>query len=211
MFWRRQTGMKTFLTITFVLFSSGYVVSQDTLLNRGDTLPTRFYLLENVTRDGVTMPEVTIDEINVSRKMGLKDRFQWWRYRKLVYNVKKVYPFCVIVRENLSQVNDTLMMLKSDRERRVYLKDYEKQVFSEYKDDMMSMTITQGRLLIKLVDRETTNSSFELIQQYRGAVTAVFWQGIARLFGTNLKDKYDPAGDDYLIERVVQEIEAGRI
>jgi hypothetical protein len=129
----------------------------------------------------------------------------------MVYNVKKVYPYCIIVRESLKEVNDTLESFNSDKERRRFLKDFEKDVFKNYEGDMRTMTITQGRILIKLVDRETQNSSYDLIRDYRGSVTAVFWQGIARIFGTNLKDKYEPEGADFLIERIVREIEAGRI
>ena len=73
------------------------------------------------------------------------------------------------------------------------------------------MTITQGRLLIKLIDRETQNTSYALIKDYRGKLSAAFWQGIARIFGTNLKEEYDPNGDDALIESIVQEIDAGRL
>ena len=203
--------MRIFLTILISLAFSTALQSQDTLRHGNDSLPTRFYILENVTRDGQTMPEIALDDIDVIKKIGIRDRFQWWRYRRLVYNVQKVYPYCIVVRESLAAVNDTLMAIPGDRERKKYLKDYEKQVFKEYEDDMRSMTITQGRILIKLIDRETSNSSFELIKEYRGSVSAVFWQGIARIFGTNLKEKYDPNGSDYLIERVIQEIEAGRI
>lgn len=185
--------------------------AQDTTRTEVDSLPDRFYFLENITRDGETMPEIVLDEVYVVRKMSLKDRFQWWKYRRLVYNVKKVYPFIIIVRESLDDVNDILQSMPDDRERKRYLKDYEKSVFDEYEDDMRKMTITQGRILIKLIDRETQNTSYDLIKVYRGSVSALFWQGIARIFGTNLKARYDSAGDDYLIERIVLEIEAGRI
>ena len=73
------------------------------------------------------------------------------------------------------------------------------------------MTITQGRLLIKLIDRETHNTSYKLIRDYRGKFPAVFWQGIARIFGTNLKDVYDPFGEDALIELIINEIDEGRL
>jgi hypothetical protein len=73
------------------------------------------------------------------------------------------------------------------------------------------MTITQGRLLIKLIDRETQNTSFELIRLYRGSLSAAFWQGIARIFGTNLKEEYDPYGDDAVMEIIVQAIESGTL
>ncbi|MCD4768581.1 MAG: DUF4294 domain-containing protein [Bacteroidales bacterium] len=185
--------------------------AQDTTRTKVDSLPDRFYYLENITRDGETMPEIALDEVSVVSKMSLKKRFQWWKHRRLVYNIKKVYPFIIIVRESLGEVNNILQSMPDDKERRRYLKDYEKSVFDEYEDDMRKMTITQGRILIKLIDRETQNTSYELIKVYRGSVSAVFWQGIARIFGTNLKVKYDPADKDYLIERIVLEIEAGRI
>ncbi|TFH39381.1 MAG: DUF4294 domain-containing protein [Bacteroidia bacterium] len=203
--------MKYILTILFALFFVQYASTQDTVTRMVDSLPVKLYLLENVTRDGETLPEIAIDEVEVKRKMGLGERFQWWRHRRLVFNVKKVYPYCVVVRESLTEVNDTLMKITDEKERKRFLNDFEKRVFKDYEDDMRKMTITQGRILIKLVDRETQNSSYDLIHDYRGPVTALFWQGIARIFGTNLKDKYDPEGEDYLIERVVTEIEAGRI
>ena len=73
------------------------------------------------------------------------------------------------------------------------------------------MTISQGRLLIKLIDRETQNTSYDLIKDYRGKLSAAFWQGIARIFGTNLKEEYDRFGDDALIEIIIMEIESGRL
>ena len=73
------------------------------------------------------------------------------------------------------------------------------------------MTITQGKLLIKLVDRETLNTSYELIRQYRGNFSAAFWQGIARIFGTDLKAEYDPYGEDAVIEIILHELESGNL
>jgi hypothetical protein len=87
----------------------------------------------------------------------------------------------------------------------------EKEVFAEYEGDIRDMTITQGRLLIKLIDRETQNTSYALIKDYRGKLAAAFWQGIARIFGTNLKEEYDPNGEDAIIESIILEIDAGRL
>jgi len=197
-------------TILFLLYS-GVADAQDTSRVHPDSLPDRFYLLENVSRDGETMPEIEIDEVKVVKKAKFKQRFQWWRYRRLVSNVKKVYPYAVLVRESLADVSDTLLTIPDERSRRSFLRKYEKSIFKEYEDDMRQMTITQGKILIKLIDRETQNTGFELIKDHRGSVSAVFWQGIARIFGTNLKVEYDAEGKDYLIEKVIYEIEHGRI
>lgn len=203
--------MRYTLIIFFLVLSGSILRGQDSTKVDLDSLPDKFYLLENIERGGETMPEIELDEVNVVRRMGIKGRFNWWRHRRLVYNVKKVYPYAVLVRESISEVNDTLMMLEGDRERRKYLKDFEKSVFEEYEDDMRQMTITQGRILIKLIDRETQNTGYDLIKVYRSSVSAVFWQGIARIFGTNLKDRYDGDGEDYLIEKIIYELEAGSL
>jgi hypothetical protein len=109
------------------------------------------------------------------------------------------------------KVNEDMRNLNSDKERKDYIKKVEKDVFANYEGDMRDMTITQGRLLIKLIDRETRNTSYTLIKDYRGKFAAAFWQGVARIFGTNLKEEYDPYGDDALIESIILEIDAGRL
>jgi hypothetical protein len=184
---------------------------KDTLKHKTDSLPERFYVLQNVERDGEKLPEIEIREVTISGKRKLFEGFQYWRYERLVYNVKKVYPYAIIVREKLKDVNGELEKMTDEKERRKYFKELEKQVFHDYEDDMRNMTITQGRILIRLVDRETENTSFDLIKEYRGKISASFWQGIARLFGTNLKEEYDPYGDDFLIEKIITEIDAGRL
>jgi hypothetical protein len=184
----------------------------DTSKQKNDTLPDRVYLLQQVKRDGVTMPEIQIKEVTVLGKSSDKTRRVWARrYDRLVYNLKTVYPYALIVRQRLIEVNEDLSRMTTDRERRRYIKDVEKNVLGEYEDDARNMTITQGRLLIKLIDRETQNTSYELIRLYRGSLNAAFWQGIARIFGTNLKEQYDPYGDDIVIELIIQDIEAGRL
>ena len=184
----------------------------DTSIHKQDTLPGRIYVLQKVERDGVTLPEIEIKEVTIigeNRSNPRRARAQLRQYDRLIYNLKKAYPYAVIVRERLGEVNAVLEEIPGDKERRQYLRQVEMDVFGEYEDDIRQMTITQGRLLIKLIDRETQNTSYELIKQYRGFLSALFWQGIARIFGTNLKDEYDPFGEDALIELIVRDIEAG--
>jgi len=195
------------------LFCADLSGQVDTLNHKNDSLPDRFYLLQKVERNGVTMPEVEIKEVTIvgggSGNSSRKRDFR--RYEKLIYNIKRVYPYAIIVRKRLEQVNEELKDVNSERERKSYLKNVEKDVFAKYEDDISHLTITQGKILIKLIDRETQNTSYELIRDYRGKVSAAFWQGIARLFGTNLKAEYDRYGDDAALEMIVLEIEAGRL
>lgn len=158
------------------------------------------------------MPEIEIKEVTIhAHPRRGKERREFRQYEKLVFNIKKVYPYAQIVRFKLTEVNEELKNITEEKDRRRYLRDVEKEVLAKYQNDIENMTISQGRLLIKLIDRETQNTSFALIRDYRGKLSASFWQGIARIFGSNLKEEYDPYGEDALIEAIIIEIDAGRL
>jgi hypothetical protein len=195
----------------FFLTGATLFGQNDTSKNRVDSLADRFYVIQKVYRDGESLPEIEIKEVNIVGHRTISSAFQYWRYERLVYNVKRVYPYSIIVRNKLAEVNSELEKLPGDKERKEYLKNVEKDVFHDYEGDMRNMTMAQGRLLIKLINRETQNTSYNLIRDYRGRISAAFWQGIARIFGTDLKAEYDPWGDDILIENIIIEIEAGRL
>ena len=91
------------------------------------------------------------------------------------------------------------------------IKETENKIRTEFEEDVKRLTITQGRILIKLIDRETGNTTYQVLQNVKGNVSAVFWQAIARIFGSNLKSEYDPYGEDELIERIIVMIEAGQL
>jgi hypothetical protein len=198
------TGILLFFL--FVLTARG---QSDSLKPDNDTLAGKAYLLHQVERNGVLLPEVEIKEVVVSPHPKFPKKSDFRRYERLVYNIKRVYPYALIVRNKLYSVNQDLMDFQTEKERKEYMKKVEKDVFAQYEGDMRQMTITQGRLLIKLIDRETQNTSYTLIKDYRGKFAAAFWQGIARIFGTNLKEQYDPFGEDALIESIILEIDAG--
>ncbi len=183
----------------------------DTVRNLSDSLSDKFYVLPEVERNGVKLPEVEIKEVTVYGRSKSTRKKDFRRYERLVYNIKKVYPYALIVRVKLGQVNEELKNIPGDKERKKFMKNVEKEVFAEYEDDIQNMTMSQGKLLIKLIDRETENTSYTLIREYRGKFSAAFWQGVARIFGTNLKDEYDANGDDALIESIIIEIDAGRL
>ena len=199
----------------FILFFGFFLIvtdvssQSDTLKQKNDSLQERFYLLQKVNRDGVSLPEIEIKEVTVIAPPKLEKRSELRKYDRLVTNIKRVYPYALMVRARLEKVNNDLKNIPSEKERKEYLKKVEKDVFANYEGDIEQLTITQGRLLIKLIDRETKNTSYELIREYRGKFTAAFWQGIARIFGTNLKEEYDGYGDDALIELIIKDVDAG--
>jgi hypothetical protein len=101
--------------------------------------------------------------------------------------------------------------LETEKARKRYIKTVEKELKEEFKDDIKGMTINQGRLLLKLIDRETGNTSYYLLEELKGSFSAFFWQTVARVFGHNLKSEYDPNGRDWMIERIVVLIEHNQI
>lgn len=209
--------MKRLLIILAVLLSCASGYSQimepahpDSTIGR-DTVLNIYHVLKTATFDGQTYPLVELKEITVYGAMTREARFNYRKHARLVYNVRRVYPYAILVRNELGRVDRLLETMPDERDRRNFLQSYEKEIFDSYEDDMKKLTFTQGKILIKLIDRETQNTSFDLIRQYRGKFSATFWQSVARIFGADLKSDYDPEGEDYLIEQVVREIEAGRL
>ncbi len=200
------------LTLTLYLYSYGQkpgVVTPDSAAS--DTVVKLLHVLKSATFDGQTYPLVELDEITVIAEAPREVRFNYRKHARLVYNVRRVYPYALIVREEFARINSTLEMLPDERARDNFLKQYEKDLFKTYEGDIRQLTFTQGKILIKLIDRETQATSYELIRDYRGKFAATFWQSIARIFGSDLRASYEPAGDDYLIELIVRDIEAGKL
>jgi len=164
-----------------------------------------------VIEDGDTIPNVTLSEVVILPKIEFKNRFQAWRYRKLVRDLKRVYPYAQLAKKKLDQMEKEFLELETEKERKKYIKTIEKQLMNEFGSELKKLTITQGRLLLKLIDRETGSTSYILLQELRGNFSAAFWQTIARIFGSNLKSEYDPDGQDRLIERIVLLIEHNQI
>jgi hypothetical protein len=202
---------RLFIFSILIFLSSVAAGQKDTAAVKSDSLTKKAYVLHEVDRNGVKMPEIEIKEVQIHVRPTRAQRREFREYDRLVSNIKRVYPYAVLVRSKLREVNEHMKGIEGERERKKYLKEVEKDVFKEYQADIEDMTITQGRLLIKLIDRETQNTSFDLIRDYRGKLSAAFWQGIARIFGTNLKEQYDPYGEDSLIELIINEIDAGRL
>jgi len=196
------------ISLIFLVNISGQT---DTSKQLNDTLPENYYRLHSIEREGLRLPEINIKEVVIVGRPSTGKKFPFYRYQRLIYNLRKVYPYALMVRARLGAINEGLEMIPDERDRKKYLRKAEKDIFGEYEDDVRDMTITQGRLLIKLIDRETRNTSYELIRQYRGNFSAAFWQGIARIFGTELKAEYDPFGEDAVMEIILKELEAGKL
>ncbi len=133
------------------------------------------------------------------------------QYWKLVYNIRKVLPYAKMARVKLDEMNAHFLTLDNERQKKQYAKKVEQEIRDQFEEQLKALTVTQGKLLIKLIYRETGNVSYDLVKEFRGGLSAMFWQTFARIFGLNLKTKYDPAGDDFLMEEIVVAIENGMI
>ena len=136
-----------------------------------------------------------------------QEKFYW----KTVRDVKKTLPYAKMAAKVMNEANDELSKLSTNKEKRKYLDAKEKDLFKTFEKDLRSMTRSQGKILIRLIDRECSQTSYEIIQLYRGNVAAVFWQGIAHLFGADLKAEYDGNDKDKIIERIINLVEAGQL
>lgn len=161
--------------------------------------------------DGDTLITYNLPEHMVSAKLPHKLRSLARKNSRLIYNVKKVYPYAKLAGIKLSEYEEVLKNAESDAERRKIMKQAEAELKVEFEDDLKKLTFKQGLILIKLVDRETGNSSYVLVQELRGNFVAFFWQTFAKFFGYNLKTEYDPLGEDREIEEIVVMIEKGEL
>lgn len=154
-----------------------------------------------------------LPEIDVSPRprTEFKNRRHRRLYGRLVRDVKKTLPYAKIAASLMVELNDTLQTIESKKAQNQFLKSKEKQLLAEYEPILRKMTMRQGRVLIKLIDRECQLTSYEVVQVYRGSFSAFFWQGIARIFGSDLKSSYDAYGEDAAMEEVVLLVEAGII
>lgn len=160
--------------------------------------------------DGDTVPIVPLKEVNIYAWKVLTPK-QARQMTRLMKNVKIVYPYARLAGIKLDQYEEILAQAADDRERRKIMKQLEDEIQAEYGDELRDLTFTQGKILLKLIDRETGHTSYDLVTDLRGEFRALFYQAFARLFGYNLKVEYDPEGEDRDIETIVLMIENGQL
>lgn len=166
---------------------------------------------ESIRIGNDTIPHVNLDQVNVFPKSVFKSKQEEQQYWRLVWRVKKVYPYAKEAARLYEKYQQEVPPTAKRKDRRTYVKKAEDELMALYGPKLKQMSITDGRILIKLIDRETQTTSYNLIDEVKGTVPAVFWQGIARIFGNNLKSHYDPYGEDRQIEQIIRYIEAGLI
>ncbi|MFN4812771.1 MAG: DUF4294 domain-containing protein [Bacteroidota bacterium] len=161
---------------------------------------------------GDTIAVVDLKTAIITGPRVFKDAEAERKYKKLVRDVKKAYPYAKIAGQRIKEYND-LLADKKNRERKKLMKEAERNLKYEFKKDLENLTVSQGKILMKLIDRETGNSSYDLVKEYRGRITAFFWQSFAVIYDDdlNMKVRYDKEGDDRMIEEIIQMIDRQEI
>lgn len=160
---------------------------------------------------GDTLPHLNLEEVNVFGKKLNKRQYRRYtqRQERLEYNVRKVYPYAQIAARKIREMDTRISTVSDRKKRKQIIKEEYGEMMKTFKKPLMKLTITQGRILIRLIYRETNNSAFAHIKEYKGSVNAYFWQSLALLFGNNLKADYEPYGKDADIEEIVLAIRRG--
>lgn len=177
----------------------------------GDPDKEKRYLLPACIYKGDTIPCVTLPTVHIFKPMVFKNERHRREYDKLVRNVKRTLPLSKEIKKIMMETYEYIQTLPDEKSKERHIKLVEKGVREQYTPIMKKLSFSQGKLLIKLVDRECNQSSYELVRAFLGSFRAGFYQTFASLFGASLKKQYDPTGDDILIERIAVMVENGQL
>ncbi len=161
--------------------------------------------------DGDTVPLFLLNDVHIEATMTDRVRRRVERIDKLTRNVIKVYPYARVTAKLLAEYEHDLAAMTKEKDRHLYTRLAEAELRAEFEEEIKGLTMGQGRVLVKLIDRETGHTGYQLVEELRGSFQAWMWQGVARLFGHDLKDDYDPEGDDVALEAIVRRIENGEL
>ncbi|MBQ8501493.1 MAG: DUF4294 domain-containing protein [Bacteroides sp.] len=202
---KKQTVL---LIITFFLLTSTLLAQEK---HTNALSEKRVFLTPMCVYQGDTIPYIKLPTVYIFKPLKFKNKRQARQYTKLVRDVKKVLPIAKEVNSIVIETYEYLMTIPNEKERQKHIKAVEKSLKEQYTPRLKKLTLSQGKLLIKLVDRQTNSTGYELAKAFLGSFRAGFYQAFAALFGASLKKEYDPTGDDALTERVILMVENGQI
>lgn len=164
------------------------------------------YFIEN----GDTVYYDTVPPTWVFADGPMMKKSDWRQYYRLVYNFNKVYPYAKMASRIVAEADSTIAARDMNRiQKEKYIDTWEKQLLTDFEPVVRKMTISQGQLLVRLVDREIGKTTYAILKDYTNRITAGFWQGVGKLFGQDLKNHYDPDGEDARTEDLINKWENG--
>ena len=191
-----------------VLFFPMTLMSQElTLPHYGEGTPQTIKgYMTNTLESGEVLPWFPIQEVVITARRTFSNAKKRQEYLRLRKNVIRVLPYAIYAQKRYEQLDRDLALVRGRREERKLIKACESEIKEKIKNEVKNMTISQGQILVKLIERQTGNTSFEMLKDIKGGLTAGVYQGIAKLFGHNLRATYDPQ-EDYEIENIIREYE----
>ncbi len=168
------------------------------------------YLVHACVEQGDTIPWIWLPIVTVESEMKFASKRKYVEWTRIRHNVKKVYPYAILAAAKLKEYDIILEKMPDDKIRKTYLKMCEKELQKQFSDELKNLSVNQGKILMKLIDRETGKTTYHIVKEMRGNFTAFMWQSLAVLFGSTMKQEYDPAGEDRLIELAIQQVESGQ-
>jgi hypothetical protein len=159
--------------------------------------------------NGDTIAIVSMQEVSIFPSPAFKNDKQKQQYNKLVRDIKLTLPYAKLIYRTLIETYEYIETLPNDEARNKHLKRMEGDLFNEYKPVLKKMTLSQGKLLIRLIDRECNQSSYELVKAFLGPFRAGWWNFFAGMFGASLKSEWKPTGKDAATEQIIKLVEKG--
>ncbi len=159
--------------------------------------------------NGDTLPIVDLNTVYIYGDFIYKNASHYEQWTRIKYNVKKVYPYAILASAKLKEYDKVLEKITDNRMKKVFVRSCERELRAEFEVELKSLTVSQGKLLMKLIDRETGKTTYEIVKQMHGGFQASMFQAVAKVFGHNLKSEYDPINEDFMIERAIKVVEAG--
>lgn len=186
-------------------YSSSQIRASATILSE----PEFGFKCKAIVIEKDTFPEVDLNTIYVTTDYAFKNARQYEQWTRTKHNVKKVYPYAIIAAAKLKEYDLVLSKIEDNQLKKAFIKACEKDLRNEFENDLKKLTVSQGKVLMKLIDRESGKTTYEIVKQLRGNFQAAMWQTVACLFGNTMKVEYDPV-EDIMIERAIKLVESGR-
>jgi len=187
---RKKTIILFFILITSNIYAQ-YYKEGDIIINKATII------------DGDTVPVFWIPQVKIIAPIIFKNKRQAIAWSRLVRKVKKVYPYAKLAAKKMEEYDKILAPIDKSRDKKKQVNLLQDELFAEFETELKKLTISEGKILVKLIDRETSYTTYNIIKDYRGGIIAGFWQITGSIFGYDLKEPYDPKGKDKEIETIV--------
>lgn len=191
----------------FFLIVASVLIAKKSAAQNGHGIYDTIRVSACIEPNGDTIPCSTLDPVYVYTKLKGKWKKQYAEWTRLRNAVYVTYPYSLAASKVMNEINAKLVGVTDRSQRKAIILSREKDLKKEFADKLTQLSVYQGKVLMKLINRQTGNNCYEIIDNYKGHFSAAFWQTVALLFGSNLRQSYNPAGDDAAMESIVRDVE----